>query len=75
MSGGEKRGEGNVVVHFTPVLLRGDVPVLSAVNAAKMLSGLPIILMDTFIWMGNWLSLFWHFCGISSGFNLNWIYF
>lgn len=83
MSGGEKWWEGNILHHFTlpssPSLALAltageDAAVLYAFIATKMLNGLAIILMDTFISLGNWLSLFWHFCGISQGFNMNLIY-
>lgn len=80
MSGREKWWEGNILHHFTlpsssSVLTAWeDVTVPYVFIATKMLSGFAIILMDTFILLGNWLSLFRHFCGISQGFNLNLIY-
>lgn len=57
MSGREK-WEGNIVHHFTLPSSWGDVALLSAFKATKILSGFPITLMDTFISLGNWLSLF-----------------
>lgn len=77
MQGKKKLWEGKLLHHFT---LRSSSSVDSALDddallfesiATKMVSGFPIILMDTFILLGNWLLLHWHFSGISQGFNLN----